>query len=180
MKQILFYTLLLPLIGTTNLYGQHRKLQNRPYIDQRPFHLGFVLGLHTQDLILTQSGFINDDGEVWFSEIPAYTPGFVAGIIANLYLNRYMSLRIIPTLYLGEKQFVFREQSSGNEYSTGVRNNYISLPIEIKFSSHRINNFRPYLISGGYINIEPVSKKNQAIMLKQYDFGVETGFGCDF
>ena len=106
------YILLLLIMCATGLFGQHRKLQNQPYADQRQLHFGFTLGLHTQDLILTHSGFINNNNEVWFSEIPNYSPGFAVGIIGDAYLNRNMNLRIIPTILLGDKNFVFREQSS--------------------------------------------------------------------
>ena len=58
--------LLLFLTISINGFSQQRKLQNQPYADQRLFHLGFILGLHTQDLLLTQSGFVNENGEVWF------------------------------------------------------------------------------------------------------------------
>lgn len=172
--------LLLLILVSGNLCGQHRKLQHRPYADQRLFHLGFTLGLHTQDLILTQSGFVNENGEVWFSEIPAYSPGFTVGIIGDMYLNKCMNLRATPSLYLGEKKFVFREQSSGEEYVTQIRNNYITLPLHLKISADRINNFRPYALVGGYGSIELASNKNRAVLLKPYDAGIEFGVGCDF
>ena len=56
------------------LFAQSRKLQNRPYADQRLFHIGFTMGLHTQDLILTQSGYQNENGEVWFSRYRTIHP----------------------------------------------------------------------------------------------------------
>ncbi|OJV75889.1 MAG: PorT protein [Bacteroidia bacterium 44-10] len=177
-KKTMYFLLLILVSG--NLYGQHRKLQHRPYADQRLFHLGFTVGLHTQDLILTQSGFVNENGEVWFSEIPAYSPGFAVGIIGDMYLNRFMNLRAIPTLYLGDKKFVFKEQSSGEEFTTHLRNNYISLPLHLKISADRINNFRPYVLVGGYASLELASTKNRAVLLKPYDAGIEFGVGCDF
>lgn len=180
MKKITIFLCLLLLCFPGYMFGQHRKLQHRAYADQRLFHLGFTLGLHTQDMILTQSGYLNDNGEVWFSEIPHYTPGFSVGMIADMHLNRYLNLRTVPTLYLGEKYFVFREQTSGEEYDTQVRNNYLSLPLHLKISSGRIDNFRPYFLLGGYGSIELGSRKKQAVLLKPYDFGIELGVGCDF
>ena len=178
-KRIIFLCFLLSLyVG--NVFSQYRKLQHRPYADQRLFHLGFTLGMHTQDLILTQSGYLNDNGEVWFSEIPHYTPGFSVGMIADIYLNRYLNLRTIPTLYLGEKYFMFKEQTSGEEYAVQIRNNYLSLPIHLKISTGRIDNFRPYFLLGGYGSIELASRKKQAVLLKPYDFGFEMGVGCNF
>ncbi|MEA4919225.1 porin family protein [Proteiniphilum sp.] len=172
--------ILLLMVVSGNLYSQHHKLQHRPYADQRLFHLGFTLGMHTQDLILTQSGFVNENGESWFSEIPQYSPGFTVGIIGDMYLNRFMNLRAIPSLYLGDKSFVFREQSTGEEYTTNIRNSYIILPLHLKISADRINNFRPYLLVGGYGSLELASTKNKAVLLKTYDTGIEFGVGCDF
>ncbi|RNC64768.1 porin family protein [Proteiniphilum sp. X52] len=177
-KKTTYFLLLILISG--NLHSQQRKLQHRPYADQRLFHMGFTLGLHTQDLILTQSGFINENGQVWFSEIPAYSPGFTIGIIGDMYVNRFMNLRVIPSLYLGDKKFVFREQSSGEEFATHIRNNYITLPLHLKISAERINNFRPYLLVGGYGSLELASIKNRAVLLKAYDAGIEFGVGCDF
>lgn len=177
-KKAIYFLLLILVSG--NLHGQHRKLQHRPYADQRLFHLGFTVGLHTQDLILTQSGFVNENGEVWFSEIPDYSPGFAVGIIGDMYLNRLMNLRAIPTLYLGDKKFVFKEQSSGEEFTTHLRNNYISLPLHLKISADRINNFRPYVLVGGYASLELAPTRNRAVLLKPYDAGIEFGVGCDF
>lgn len=179
MRRILLtiFTVFLCLLST---YGQHHKLQNLPYADQRLFHLGFTLGIHTQDLILTQSGHINDNGEEWYSEIPSYSPGFSAGIIGDVYLSERFNLRLIPTLHLGDKRFVFREYTSGEEYETRVRNNYISLPVHLKVSADRINNFRPYVLLGGYGSIELASRKGEAVLLKPFDVGIEVGMGCDF
>lgn len=162
------------------LSAQRQKLKNRPYADQRDYHLGFTLGMHTQDLMLSHSGFVNKNGEVWFSEIPYYSPGFTVGIIGDMYLNRYINLRIIPTLHLGDKNFVFKEQHSGTEYDTQVKNNYIMLPIQVKLSANRVNNYKPYAILGGYGSVELGSRKGEAILLKPFDYGIEVGFGCDF
>src|SRR5690554_5542764 len=130
MKLKIFFILLLFTISAS-VFAQHRNLQNQPYVDRRPFHIGFTLGIHTQDLILTQSGYINENEEVWFSEIPNYSPGLTIGIIGDAYINRYTNLRVIPTILLGEKNFVFKEQVSGKEYSTSIRNNYISIPFHL-------------------------------------------------
>ena len=43
-------------------YAQKRKVMNRPYVDQRLFHYGFLAGMHLQDIELEQNGFINEGG----------------------------------------------------------------------------------------------------------------------
>ncbi|MDK2852614.1 MAG: hypothetical protein PWQ38_879 [Proteiniphilum sp.] len=172
--------LLLQLSICNGIHAQHHKLQHRPYADQQLFHLGFTIGLHTQDLILTHSGYRNENGEVWFSEIPDYSPGFTVGMIGDYRLSRNLNLRLLPTLNLGSKSFLFREQSSGEEFATTIRNNYITLPFHLKISTARINNFRPYFLLGGYGSMELASQKNKAVRLKPFDTGVEIGTGCSF
>ncbi|BBD46062.1 MAG TPA: PorT protein [Porphyromonadaceae bacterium] len=179
MRKIFLLVIVLSALSDPT-YGQQQKLQNRPYADHKIFHLGFTIGVHTQDLMLTQSGHTDENGEVWFSEIPSYSPGFSVGIITDLYLNRFMNLRAIPTLHLGSKNLVFKEQASGETFKTGLRNNYVTLPLQVKLASTRINNYRPYLVAGTYGSIELASRKNQPILLKPYDYGVEIGIGCDF
>ncbi len=179
MKKVILIILLISA-SVIQLSAQHHKLHNLPYADYKLFHLGFMVGFHTQDLRLTQSGYENDNGEVWFSEIPSYSPGFSVGLIADLYLNQYINLRSIPTLHLGSKNFVFKEQASGNEFNTGTRNNYITLPLSLKLHGDRINNYRPYFLTGIYGSVEIAPRKNNPILLKTVDYGIELGVGCDF
>ena len=52
------------------------KVLNRPYADMRKWHLGFSVGTHTQDLSFSHNGFVTENGETWFMEQPAFSPGF--------------------------------------------------------------------------------------------------------
>ena len=90
-----------------NIAAQERRVQNRPYIDQRIWHYGFLAGIHMQDLKFVNNGYITEDGESWFADVPVYSPGFSVGVLGELYLNHYMPLRIIPTLYFGDKRVQF-------------------------------------------------------------------------
>ena len=40
-------------------HAQTRKVMNRPYIDQRKFHYGFLAGANLQDLELQQNGYVD-------------------------------------------------------------------------------------------------------------------------
>lgn len=165
---------------STNIYGQKQKVQNRPYADQRIWSFGFNVGIHTQDLILSHTGVAQPNGEVWHAEIPSYTPGFSVGIIADRYINEHFNIRTIPTLYFGDKKFVFKEENSGEELNVPLKSNYISVPVLVKFSAKRVNNYRPYLLAGAYGNIEIGSKGDQIIRLKKSDYGLQFGVGCSF
>lgn len=162
------------------LYSQKMKVQNQPYGDQRLYHFGITVGMNFQDMIINNSGMSTDNGETWYAQIPNYSPGFSVGIIADLYMNQYMSLRTSPSIHFGDKSFLFKEKTLEEPYKANIRSNYLTLPVDIKFASRRLNNFRPYFLTGLYTSLDLGRKKGEAILLKSIDYGFEIGFGCDF
>lgn len=173
--------ILITSLTASSAYAQlNQKIQNQPHADQKMYHLGFFVGLHAQDMTLTNTGLTGSNGETWFADIPSYKPGFSVGIIGDRYLNEYFNIRAVPTLHFGEKEFVFREQTTGEEFRTSLRSNYLSLPIHLKFNGGRIDNFRPYLLAGGYASMNIGKDRDEAIRFKKMDFGLEFGIGCNF
>lgn len=165
-------------LATTGVMAQKERVKNQPYADFKWLHLGFHVGIHAQDLLLTNTG-ASTNGEIWFAEIPSYSPGFSVGVIADMYMNPYFNLRFIPTIHFGDKKFVFREQNSGEEFETNVRSSYVSFPLDVKYSALRLNNYRPYLIGGVYGALDIGRKKGNPLLMKGGDFGLEFGIGCD-
>lgn len=177
-KLILLYLSFIVLFGI-NMQAQTRKPQNLPFADQKMYHLGFMVGFQAQDLIISHSGYVGDKGEAWFTEIPSYSVGFSVGMIADRYLNQYFNIRTTPSLHFGERRFVFKEQTSGKEYESALRSNYLTLPLYLKFSADRTGNFRPYLLAGVYTALNIGQKKNDILRFKSMDYGLEFGVGCN-
>ena len=172
--------LILYVVGLATFVAsaQKERVKNQPYADLKWFHLGFHVGIHSQDLLLTHTG-VATNGETWFAEIPSYSPGFSVGVIGDLYLNPYFNLRFSPSIHFGDKTFRFREQASGEEFTTNVRSNYLNFPLDIKYTALRLNNYRPYLLAGVYGSVDIGRKKGNPILLKTMDCGIEFGVGCD-
>lgn len=158
--------------------AQKERVRNQPYADLKWFHLGFHVGIHSQDLLLTHTG-ATTNGETWFAEIPSYSPGFSVGVIGDMYMNPYFNLRFTPSIHFGDKKFKFREQATGEEFVTNVRSSYLNFPLNVKYTALRLNNYRPYLIGGIYGSVDIGRKKGNPILLKSTDFGLEFGLGCD-
>lgn len=175
-----YLILLIASLLTVGLSAQKRKVQNRPYIDQRIWHYGFLAGIHTQDYKLVNTGWVTEDGQTWFADVPEYSPGFTVGVLGELYLNRFLALRLVPSLHFGDKRVVFREQTSGQEESQNIRSAYVSVPIDLKFSAERFNNYRPYVMAGLNPMYDLSVKKGRALLVKSFDCYVEVGVGCDF
>jgi hypothetical protein len=178
LKRLIIFTSLLCSMAISG-WAQKEKPKNQPYADMKWYHLGFHLGMHTQDLILTHTGAVTPDGEVWFAEIPSYNPGFTVGVLGDLYLNPYLNLRLTPTIHLGDKDFVFIEQTTKQKFRTNVRSNYLSIPLDLKYSAVRLNNYRPYLLGGVYTAFDIGRKKGTPVYQKNLDYGLEVGLGCN-
>lgn len=165
-------------------HAQKRKIQNRPYIDQRRFHYGFSVGLNLQDYELENTNFVTEDGELWYADVASYTPGFSVGVLGELYLNRYLALRLLPTLHFGSKDIVFRNYNAPDEAEQTerqqVKSTYISLPLDLKFSAPRFNNYRPYMMVGVNPMYDLSTKKGERLRFKPMNLFLEFGFGCDY
>lgn len=178
MKRI--FIILLSFVFSLGVNAQIKKIQNRPYIDQRRLHYGFLIGLHTQDLKFENNGYITKDGESWFVDVASYSPGFSVGVLGELYLTKDLALRLIPTLHFGDKTVIFKEQNSKEETRQQIKSTYLSLPFDLKFSAERFNNYRPYVMAGVNPMADLSIKKNGVLLLKSADCYIEAGLGCDF
>jgi hypothetical protein len=176
-RTLLFITII--SLAAPGAPAQTERVKNQPYADLKLYHFGFHIGLHSQDLLLTHNGIPTANGETWFAEIPSYSPGFSVGVVGDMYLNPYFNLRITPTIHFGDKNFLFREKETGEEFRTNVRSSYVTLPVDIKYSALRLNNYRPYLLAGIYGASDLGRKKGNPLLLKGMDFGLEVGIGCD-
>ena len=164
-----------------NVMAQEQKVQHRPYLDQRKFHWGFLFGLHMQDLELKNNGYIDpESGEQWYADVDNYNPGFSVGVLGERRLNRYLALRLVPTMHFGQKHITFHEQVSGRDSTQNIKSTYISMPLDLKFSAPRHNNYRPYFIAGVNPMLDLTTKKQKALLMKPFDCYIEIGMGCDF
>lgn len=167
-----------------HLAAQERKVQNRPYIDMRRWHYGFLFGVHMQDLEFVNNGYVHtlEDGtqESWFADVASYTPGFSVGVLGELRLTEYLALRFIPTMYFGDKAVYFREQTGGAVTTQAVKSTYLSVPVDVKWAAQRFNNYRPYVVAGVAPMVDLTVKRQKALLVQRADVALEVGLGCDF
>lgn len=156
------------------------KILNRPYADFKRLHLGFSVGMHFQDLKFTHNGFITDDGQQWYSEVPSYSPGFCVNVLADLRLHNYFNLRFSPGIYFGNKVVEFREYSSGLKERQNVKSAYVVAPLDLKISGDRLHNTRPYVTLGGMATFDVSKKGSDFLQFNTTDFYLTLGLGCDF
>lgn len=174
--------MLMCLSGTGAARAQlNSRVQNKPYIDLRPFHYGFSFGIHQQSLILPNSGYIDPEtGQQWTVSNDNFEPGFTVGLIGEWRMNKTLAFRILPTMHFVSKHITFKEQSTGAIDYQDMKSTYISVPLNLKISAPRHNNYRPYVVAGVNASYDLTTKEQANLTAKPLSFAIELGFGCDY
>ena len=162
--------------------AQERKVMNRPYIDTRKWHYGFLFGFHLQDMDIANNGYVYSDGdspEVWYADVSDYSPGFSVGVLGEWKINDWLSLRLVPTLHFGDKSIIFRDWNSGQETKQLMKSTYLSVPLDLKVSAPRFNNFRPYVMAGFSPMADLTVKEEKEMLVNRFDGMLEVGIGLD-
>ena len=155
-------------------------LLNRPLADNRAWHLGFSVGMQFQDLHFTHTGDVMYDGTRWFIDQPSASPGFCVNALVDLRLNHFFNFRMNPGMYFGSKTVKLVEEGSGEQLSQTIKSTYLVFPFDIKFSSQRYRNARPYISAGLMPSFDLTAKKGDFIHLKTFDTYLTLAIGCDF
>lgn len=178
-KLILLFLLAVVLSFCSLAQRPKDKLLNRPYADNRSWHLGFSVGAFAQDLHFTHNGYITDDGEQWRVEQPGYSPGFCVNGLFDLRLNKYFSLRVTPGMYFGNRDVHMLDLTTGATERQNIKSAYVVLPFDVKYHALRHGNMRPYVSAGVMPSFDVSKKRSDFFKLKTTDFFLSVGMGCD-
>lgn len=173
---------IISIVGSAMAWGKPGdKELNRPYADHRAWHLGFSVGLHTQDLSFTHNGFMTDDGQTWYAEQASFTPGFCVNGLIDFRLNDYFNVRFAPGLYFGDRPVTMIDTSNPDtpKEKQSLKSTYVVLPIDLKFSGARLWNVKPYVTAGVMPAFDVAKKRRDPIQLTSSDFYLTVGFGLD-
>ena len=177
--KIRILTIIAAICVATGCLAQRRYvIQHKPYIDLRPMHFGISVGMNMQDIEFESEAPIVCDADRWNS-------GLSVGVLADMRLSSNLNLRISPTMHFGSKHLmlmitgVLNTEGKPMTETQDMKNTYLSVPVDLKFSSQRWNNIRPYMLAGVSPMINLTSKSQEIIQLKRTDLMVEVGLGCD-
>lgn len=134
MKCLRYILLSLMAVAAIAAAGQNLndKLMNRPYADLRKWHLGFSVGVHTQDISFTHSGFVSGNGNEWRMDQPSFSPGFCVNGLIDYRLSTYFSLRFTPGMYFGNRDIKMLDTATGETASQNIKSAYVVLPVDLK------------------------------------------------
>lgn len=176
-----------PLAGISQL----REKINMPEHDEKAIHFGINLGFNRSHFSFTHHPvFLQQDSIMTIESINS--TGINLAWLVNLKLSEHFSVRTYPVdLTFTEKAFEYSlprpDFPDGEDFVTvkKVQSITLTLPVQLKFQSDRIDNFRVYMMAGMKAEYDLASnagarKAENLIKLKRLDYGAEAGIGFHF
>jgi hypothetical protein len=118
--------------------------------------------------------------------------GFTIGIVSNLRLGEYFDLRFNPDLSFSERFINYKIRFGAKPDSLinkTIESTLMQFPIELKFKSKRVNNYRVFVLGGVKYSYDWAAKELiqnldgssavKYLRLKRNDFGYQAGLGID-
>jgi hypothetical protein len=177
------------LASSFNSSAQLRDYLNLPDHDSKFYHLGIALIYNTSHFqVGAHPSFLQSDTVL--SVNPLNTGGFGLAGMHTFRISDHLEFRVVfPQLMFSYKslQYDLKYPPSGEQAKTTkqVESILLGFPVQIKFLSDRINNFRVYMIGGVNYQYDLASnasarKAQYLVKLKPYDFSIEAGIGFQF
>ena len=179
---------ILMLVSLSAVAQDNDKILNRQYADLKRIHYGFSVGANFQDLLITNNGYVSEDGQSWWADVPNHSPGFCVNVLADLRLHEHFNLRLSPGMYFGNKVVKYFNSKAPEDaleptirkQSQNMKATYIVLPIDLKISSKRYRNLRPYFTAGAMGVFDLSKERPDQLRVKDFDVMLTVGMGCDF
>ncbi len=177
------------LIVSLSSAAQLRDAVNLPDNDDKSYHIGIVvMGVSSRFQISQHPQFLQNDTVL--GVYPENTGGIGIGGMHTFKISSHWDARVVfPQLLFANKVITYnlKYPQSGESPVTRktVESILLGIPIQVKYKSDRINNFRVYMMAGVKYETDLSSKaraKNadDLVKLKANDFGVEAGIGFNF
>lgn len=141
---IVFALCMLTQALKAQLFNKER-LANLETFDNRFLTWGYFLGFNQYDFKFEYENDFGDD--ITDIEVEKQL-GFNVGLIGDMRINRYMNLRFEPGIYFTQRNLFFPGFEEERDFLRDVRSTYIHLPLLLKLSTKRINNFKPFILVG--------------------------------
>ena len=172
--------------------AQLRERLNLPDHDEKKIHFGINLGFNRSHFSFTHHvpTFLQQDSIMVIESINS--TGINLAWLVNLNLSEHFAIRTYPVnLTFTENAFEYNlptpDSPEGESFVTQkkVQSITLTLPIQLKFQSDRIENFRVYMMAGIKGEYDLASnagarKAENLIKLRRFDYGAEAGIGFHF
>ncbi|WP_274475299.1 type IX secretion/gliding motility protein PorT/SprT [Mangrovimonas aestuarii] len=183
---IAFITFLLVSHSASAQLFSKERVQNNQNFDKKFLSWGYYLGFNSYDFNFDYNA---DKPDILVTK----TLGFNVGLIGDMRLNDYIDFRIEPGLCITTRTLNYDPSYfdgmdfNDSDLEREVKSTYIHLPFLVKFSTKRLNNFKPFVVGGvsTAINLSSNEKNPEDNFNGQFRtvknmYFYEIGFGIDF
>ena len=182
---VVFYFLCALIPATAQFKGE----LNLPDNDDKRYHIGIVImGATSRFQISQHPRFLESDSVLVSS--PENGAGVGLGGMHTFKLSNRFSARVVfPQLLFINKSIrynlTYPTNGESKEVIKNIESILLGVPIQVKFQSDRIGNFRVYMMGGVKWEYDLSSKAaarnaEDLIKLRSSDFGIEAGIGFNF
>jgi Outer membrane protein beta-barrel domain len=160
-----------------------------PDHDSKAYYFGITLGASSARFQTELHPHFLENDSVFVAE-PINSGGFTLGLSATTRLSNRFQLRFNPQLEFMERNIFYKLKyvdpiENTTDVTKKVESVIMSFPIQIKFQSDRIGNFRVYTLAGFKADIDMASnarakRGEELVKIQKYDYGPEFGIGFNF
>ncbi len=171
--------------ASAQLFSKER-IANNENFDKQFLTWGYFLGFNSYD-------YNFDYNENRKDILVEKNIGFSVGLVGDMRINNHFNLRLEPGLYVTKRNLMYDESYfTGLDFNDSdllreVNSTYIHIPLLIKASTKRLNNFKPFVVGGISTSLNlssnennPDDNSNGEFRTKKNVFFYEVGFGIDF
>ncbi len=177
--------ILIAVFHCLRVEGQKQKPKNESWYDEKVLHFGFSLGFNAMDLnILPNQAYI--DSTSLYPEVSKLNPGINIQIVTNFRPGKYFDIRFLPGVSFGQRVVRYYKDEVIYNDQQRLESSFLEFPLLLKYKGERLNNVRPYVITGLNYRYDLAAKKEYDdekpvyIRLKRPDLYYEMGAGMDF
>jgi hypothetical protein len=176
------------LLITSKLYSQERELYQTDH-DAKPYYFGITLGFNRATFHTEMHPRFLQYDSVYVAK-PVASGGFQLGLLATAKLSNRFELRFNPQLLFTQRNLFYKLKypdpyEESDSVTKRVESVITTFPLQIKFFSDRIGNFRVYMLGGVKADIDLASNAREKraedlVKIQKYDYGIEAGVGFNF
>ncbi len=162
------------------------KVLNLENFDKKFLTWGYYLGLNSYDF--------NFDYNQNLSDIQTLkSVGFNVGLIGDMRISNHFNLRLEPGLIVSNRTLHYQSDYfqgvafQDNDLIREVKSTYIHIPLLLKISTKRLNNFKPFIVGGVSTALNLSSNEDNPddnsagqFRTKKNMYFYELGLGIDF
>jgi hypothetical protein len=160
----------------------------QPDHDAKPYYFGITIGVNLARFQMEHHPSFLTQDSILVGE-PNNSGGLTLGLLATARVSDRFQLRFNPQLMFIERNIFYKlkypDLDNQTQVVKKVESVIMSFPIQLKFQSDRIGNFRVYTLAGIKADIDMASnarakRAEELVKIKGYDWGPEFGIGFNF